>query len=425
MDKTKLTVYDHKEHHISTKQIASSTLWVISQLKKNGYEAYVVGGCLRDLLLRRKPKDFDVATNARPEEIRRILPRALIIGRRFRLVHVHSGKDVIEVSTFRSQNFGILDRIKMFYNHKSNIAENTFGSITEDVMRRDFTINAFYYDPHKQTLLDYVGGYEDIKNRLVRSIGDPQRRFHEDPMRMIRVIRFMAKLDLAMEPKLRAALMKCRRHISGLPPARLFDEMQKLFLTGHAYASFIKMLEYELLHFFLPQTSDFLAKTKDAQMKEMCHKIIKNALVSTDNRYTKDQPLTLVFLLSAFLWFPYLNEKRKLSDLTSKTTRKRELDKHRKAMHALFERKGARGMGVPMRFYRRIEKIWALQSTLLRYEHINPRKIMENRNFRIAYDFLSMRAEVEPEVGAAARWWKDYQRKHPFVPTNQRWHRSP
>ena len=405
-------VYDYKEHKIDTGQIATSTLWVVRRLQTKGYQAYVVGGCLRDLLLNKKPKDFDVATNAHPQQVKKFFPHAIIIGRRFQLVHIFSGKDIVEVSTFRSKpaRLSQFGRLFSFLQPRRHITENTFGTLAEDVTRRDLTINAFYYDPDKRNLLDYVGGYEDIKNKRVNIVGEPEERFREDPMRMIRMIRFMAKLDLEISPQLVKVMAKYSHYITQLPPARLMDEMQKLFLTGHGYASFCKLEEYDLLKFFLPDTAHFLKHTPNK--KELCHRMIEKVLSNADERHHTNQSVTLALLCAVFLWFPYLEKKGAPPQAGGKISRKKEYEEHKRAVYSLASKR-KRGFTIPAHLFYRTEKIWRLQILLLNYNKINQQKLMENKNFRIAYDFLRIYATIEPAAVKAAQWWEAYQAEYP------------
>ena len=280
-------------------------------------------------------------------------------------------------------------------------------------------INAFYYAPDKQELIDYVNGFTDIKNRLVRSIGNPQKKMREDPMRIIRAIRFTAKLDLSIDSELLTSIQKYFPSIQKLPPARLLDEMQKLFFTGHAVRSFTKIMEHGYLDFFWPQLGDFLKSTTSESIKKSCREFIKRVLICADERYDKEQPLTLVFLLASFLWFPYVAERDKQYDKHKERTKKQKNNEHHRAMHIIFEYK-KKGIRAPFRIHRRIEKIWLLQRILLNYERINPQKIMENKNFRIAYDFLNMLASVDYAAEAAAKWWTDYQKENIAVPIKRR-----
>jgi len=412
-----LKVVHYNEHRIAPSQIAPSTLWVVSTLKNRGYEAYVVGGCIRDLLLNKQPKDFDVVTSAHPHDIKEMFRNSIIIGRRFQLVHILSGKDVIEVSTFRSKPPSQLKKLLTLWSRKRRINENTFGTIDEDALRRDLTINALYYNPQKREILDYVGGYADIKNRRINVIGVAEERFSEDPMRMIRVIRFMAKLNLTVTSDLAKTITKRFRLILRLPSSRLRDEMYKLFLTGHGWKSFCLLTEAKLLHFLFPTTVEFLHQATSPN-KEMCQKMIKNALMEVDSRYKKQKPLngrheehklsSLTFILSVFLWFPYLAICHKPLNLHRET----EYRKHKTALQEIMKKR-RNAINLPKYLYYRVERIWRLQNMLLNYKKANIKKIMENRNFVAAYNFLKIYSSVEPKVAEAAKWWEEYQLIHP------------
>lgn len=406
---TDLRVIHYQEHRIHPSQIASSTLWVVSTLRSRGYQAYVVGGCIRDLLFNRQPKDFDVVTNARPHQIKEMFRHAFIIGRRFQLVHILSGDHTIEVATFRSKptRLSKLGKLLKLWQHKRGGGDNTFGTIEEDALRRDLTINALYYNPQEKELLDYVGGYKDIKDRRVNVIGVAEERFAEDPMRMIRIIRFMAKLNLTINSDLAQIMIKHFHFILHLPPARLRDEMEKLFLTGHGWTSFLKLEEYKLLHFFLPVTVEFLHRASPSN-RERCYEMIKNALINADQRYKAGKPVDVAFSLAVFLWFPYLARCQRPLNLSKEEDYRR----HRKIMEAIMNNK-KNAVRIPRYLYHRVERIWRLQNSLLNYNKINIRKVMEHRNFRTAYDFLKAQSSVEPRVAEAAQWWKEYQRNHP------------
>ena len=399
--------YEYADHGISPKQINKTALRVTRQLRQQGYEAYIVGGCLRDLLLGRHPKDFDVATNARPKQAKKILPQAIIIGRRFQLVHVRHGDHIIEVSTFRAMTKNVLTRLfeRLNPRRKNYVAENTFGTMAEDAYRRDLTINALYYDPDKRQIIDYVDAMADVRSKTARILGNTEARFVEDPMRMIRVLRFAAKLKLKLAEDIAPAIQKLRAQIERLPNARLFDEFVKLFFTSHGLASYAMLRKHDLLRYFFALNQEQLGPNDE--------EVIQRALMDSDMRLKSNIHFTPVFLISVLLWFPYKN----LLDASDKKRTKGKkavnfYEKHRLACRDLFTRQ-REVMLVPLRYQRRIEKIWRLQHLLLRYDKQNPQKIVENKNFRIAYDLLKILTIGYPAMRPAKEWWNDYQQGDP------------
>ncbi|MCH1488168.1 MAG: polynucleotide adenylyltransferase PcnB, partial [Pseudomonadales bacterium] len=256
-------VLERAEHCISRKQISKNALTVLYDLNKAGYEAYLVGGCIRDLLLSGKPKDFDVATNATPEQVNALFRRARIVGRRFKIVHVRFGREVIEVTTFRAAHQEPQAGTDPRGEQNSQgmlLRDNVYGSLREDALRRDFTINALYYSVDGFRVFDYTAGLADLDKKLLRMIGDPAQRYREDPVRMLRVIRFAAKLGFTIEKATAAPIADMSHHLEQVAPARLFDEISKLFLGGQAYKIFQLMLKYDLFSPLFPGTSRCLNK---------------------------------------------------------------------------------------------------------------------------------------------------------------------
>lgn len=399
--------YQCTRHKIRRHLIEKTTLQVVYELKKNGYQTYVVGGCLRDILLHKKPKDFDVVTNASPEKIKRLFPRAIIIGRRFKLVHIHIGNNIVEVSTFRAHKPSFLHIIKSFFvretckYHKQNI----FGTIEEDAYRRDITINSLYYDPDSQQIVDYAGGYTDIKDKIVRVIGKTNKRFIEDPMRILRVLRFCAKLGLAVSPETERAIIKYSKEINKLPGARLFDEFTKLLLNGHAYASWKWLSKYNIFKYII-----YLSNWNNITDAEK--RMLEQALKSTDKRYRQNKSLTPVFLLAAFLWIHYCEEMKKLD---KNTLQKQKFITKHKLVCEKIAAKQKETMPIPLRYFWRIEKIWLLQDRMLNYKKINPAKIFENKNFRIAYDFLEVRSYSDSKIKEAYIWWNNFIKENKSI----------
>ncbi|MFW6340663.1 MAG: polynucleotide adenylyltransferase PcnB, partial [Wenzhouxiangella sp.] len=284
---------ERAEHGIQPRQISANALKVIERLQGAGFQAYLVGGCIRDLLLGAQPKDFDVATSATPEEIRQLFRNARLIGRRFRLAHVRFGREIIEVATFRGAGDGEDDEDDRVVESGRVTRDNVFGSEAEDALRRDFTINALMYDPATETIRDHVDGYADVLARRLRLIGDPVTRYREDPVRLLRAVRFLVKLDLTMEPETAGPIVAMAPLLDGIPPARLFDEILKLFMAGHAWPTYQALVRQALWPELFPGLFADPASPP---------KLVENALKSTDKRVVEGLPVTPGFLFAAFLW---------------------------------------------------------------------------------------------------------------------------
>lgn len=249
------TIYTQAQHGMAAHKFDRRAMRIAMQLIDAGFEAYLVGGCLRDSLLKREPKDFDIATNARPEEVAGLFRNCRLIGRRFRLAHIHFGRDIIEVATFRAGS----DDAAKTDSDGHVLEDNQYGSMEEDVVRRDFTINALYYNPANEVLIDYLGAMQDLQARTLRLIGDPVLRYTQDPVRMLRAARFAAKLDMQLETQTEAAIATCREGLKSVPPARLFDEAQKLFMSGYGEKSYQEMKRLDLLAMLFPDVARVLA----------------------------------------------------------------------------------------------------------------------------------------------------------------------
>ena len=281
---------------MSRANISKPALKVLYRLKDAGYAAFLVGGGVRDLLLGHRPKDFDVATDARPEEVRALFSNSRLIGRRFRLAHVRFGREIIEVATFRGSGEGDDDENHVIHESGRILSDNAWGSIEEDALRRDFTINALYYNIADYSILDFAGGVEDVKQRSLRMLGDPEQRYREDPVRMLRAARLAAKLDLTIHADTAAPIPMLAGLLDDVPPARLFDEFLKLFQTGHALASYQRLRDLGLFEHMFPSTAGQL--DADPAFVEL----IERALQSTDKRVAEDRPITPMFLFGVFLW---------------------------------------------------------------------------------------------------------------------------
>ncbi|MFB3100627.1 MAG: polynucleotide adenylyltransferase PcnB, partial [Gammaproteobacteria bacterium] len=291
-------IIPRSEHGVSRSDISENALKVLYRLKNSGYQAYLVGGGVRDILIGLKPKDFDVATDAHPEQVRELFRNCRLIGRRFRLAHVHFGREIIEVSTFRASHNDAVNG----EGHEEDgriIRDNVYGKLDDDVWRRDFTVNALYYNIEDYSIVDYIGGLEDVQNKQLRLIGIPEDRYREDPVRMLRAIRFAIKLDFSIHPVSEQPIRKLAPLLEEIPEARLFEEFLKLFMSGQSEKTYHQLREYGLFAFLFPQTEEFLNRGD-----EFIHKLLSSAFRNTDTRLAEDKPVTPAFLLAALLWIP-------------------------------------------------------------------------------------------------------------------------
>lgn len=396
-------VLPRSEHTLSRRAISNHALKVLYKIQEAGYQAYLVGGGVRDVLLGRHPKDFDVATNARPEEIATLFRNSRLIGRRFRLVHVHFGRQIVEVATFRSAPDEKEDDLSLAQASEEGmiVRDNVFGTLEEDVFRRDFTINALYYRISDFAVIDYVGGLNDLKAGILRIIGDPLRRYREDPVRMLRAIRFAAKLNFTIEPITEKPLFELGHLLTNVASARLFDEYIKLFLSGFALNSFYLLRRYGFFAILFPKT-DFLLNThKD---KEQIEQFIVAALKNTDERVNNGKTVSPHFLLATFLWFPALIKAEKHETLTEVS--------HYAALQIAFEhvlQEQRKTFAIPRRLTQVVKDIWNFQIRLKKCGQHRAAQVYANPRFRASYDFLLLRAKTqEPEAKKLAEWWSNY-----------------
>lgn len=396
------TIVSANELGIEKQSISKNALKVVSELHAAGFQAYLVGGCVRDLILGLKPKDFDVSTDATPEQIKKTFRNSRIIGRRFRLVHVRFGYEVIEVATFRAD---ANDRERVSAQEMSEgdqgqlLRDNVYGTIEEDVVRRDFRANALYYNPESDEVLDFVGGIGDIQQQKLISIGEPKQRFREDPVRMLRVVRFAAKLGFAMEPEAMEMIEEEGKLLAHVSAARLFEEVLKLFHGGAAYDTYIMLRKYGLFKYLFPFT--------DQGVLEDVEGMPERALKNTDKRIHAGKPVIPAFLFACMLWDPVRADSQILmQDGTP------EAQAWRIAM-ADGLRDQNQYVAVPRRLAEIILDIWNIHFRLIKR---NPRMIkasLSNRRFRAAYDFLLLRValhEVDEEIG---EWWTKIQELEP------------
>lgn len=381
-------VISRTEHSVSRKHVSENALKVLYRLHNSGYQSYIVGGGIRDLLLGLSPKDFDVVTDATPHEVQKLFRNCRLIGRRFRLAHVYFREEIVEVATFRSNHDLEEMRDGMI------VHDNEYGTIDQDVWRRDFTVNAIYYNIADFSLVDYVDGLSDLNNRILRMIGDPDLRYREDPVRMLRAIRLSAKLGFTIEPATAASIKKNVELIRHVSPSRLFDEIQKLFKEGAALAVFKSLLSYGFIDYLFPSLAAYL-KLPNAPS---CHAFLEQALKNTDQRISEEKPVTIAFVYASFLWYPLEYAAATSSHTTFQEITSRVLSEqqHHSAM--------------PRKITHQIQEIWLLQHTLTQREQRKIEYVFHHPRFRAAYDFLQLRALIDETLVPHERWWTTFQK---------------
>ncbi len=403
-----------KKHGIAPEQISSCALTVCETLQRAGYKAFVVGGAVRDLLMGKEPKDYDVATDATPEEVRHLFRRSRIIGRRFRIVHVMCGRDTVEVTTFRGQSAPPPDvsiegeeeeaepeEADRHVNENGRLLrDNVFGSQADDAARRDFTMNALYYDPHTAEIWDYQDGVADLKRGVLRIIGDPETRYREDPVRMLRAVRLAAKLDLKLDPATRKPIRGLADLLQDVPKARIFDEMLKLFLSGHALESARRLREEGLHHGVLPLLDVVLEQP-------MGERFVTLALQNTDERISADKPVSPAFLFATLFWHEVLArwEKYQRQDMPP-------MQALNEAMEDVIQ-KQVETLAIPRRYTSVMREIWGLQPRFLQRSGQRPFRLLEHPRFRAAFDFLMLRCASGEVDAAVGEWWEKFQHAHP------------
>lgn len=394
----KLRVISSKQHGIRASQIAPCALKITGNLQQAGFSAYIVGGAVRDLLLGLIPKDFDVATDATPEQVRQIFRRSRIIGRRFRLVHVMCGQETIEVSTFRGPSVAEDDNdepIQLTDQHGRLLRDNVFGSKEEDAVRRDFTVNALFYDPAKEEILDYMNGFDDIQAKKLRIIGDPVQRYREDPVRMLRAVRLASKLGLQIDAETAKPIGDLAPLLQNVPPSRLFDEMLKLLLSGHALACVVELRARGLHHGLLPMLDVILEQP-------LGERFITFALKNTDERILHDKPVSPGFLFATLLWHEVLSNWN---------TNQQSGEKIFPALFAAIDQVLSlqhKKLAIPRRYDAIIQEIWSMQPRFEMRAGRRPFHLLTQSRFRAAYDFMLLRCdcgELDPELG---EWWKKF-----------------
>ncbi len=436
-------VIPRSEHSISRAAISPNALKVLYRLKDAGYQAFLVGGAVRDLLLGITPKDFDVATNALPEEVRHLFRNCRLIGRRFRLAHVHFGHEIIEVATFRAaaaperedveemdpdadsegaaadgaagegapngrtggspganEPGAAYDSEHRAFDHSGRILrDNIYGTIEEDVWRRDFAANGLYYNIDDFSIWDFVDGVADVRARRLKLIGDPETRYREDPVRMLRAVRFAAKLDFSIEPVTEAPINELAYLLDGVPPARLFDECLKLFLSGFGAKSYRLLRQYGLFEHLFPMSAAAFVLPPYAYAEEM----LERGLINTDERIAADKPVTPTFLFAVLLWSAVLRElnERQAGPAPDLALLMQACDTVLRAQQSR--------VAIPRRFGIPMRELLMLQPRFNRRSGVKSLSLLQHPRFRAAYDFLLLRAQVGVADPELAKWWTDIQ----------------
>ena len=383
---SKPEIFNISDHHIKNNQLDKEAISIISRLIDAGYEAYIVGGFIRDSLIGVKSKDCDVATNATPEEIKEVIPKTRIIGKRFKIVHARVGKKLIEISTFRSSG---KKNIK-----KSNkgilLRDNNYGSIEDDAFRRDFTINSLYMDTKKMEIIDFVGGFRDLQSGMLKSIGESSKRFTEDPVRIIRAIRFKSKLGFKLDNNLEKGIYRYSHLLNEVPSGRKYEELLKMFLTGNAFSIMTELQNYKITEYLLPLTKNFLEGKKD-------RRFILNALKDSDKRFHQNKTLTPAFLFAVMLWPALIS---KIGDMNSKKIKIPRISR----IGNLLLKKHNEYCFIPKRVQSSIKEIWEIQVMLLRIPE-KANTTLKHKRFRAAFDFLLLREKSGENLGGAGDWW--------------------
>ncbi|MCB1664146.1 MAG: polynucleotide adenylyltransferase PcnB [Pseudomonadales bacterium] len=409
LDLSQADIIERDEHCISRRHISPNALKVLYRLGDAGYHAFLVGGGVRDLLLGDTPKDFDISTNATPEQIKQLFRNAMIIGRRFKIVHLRFGREIIEVTTFRAHH----DAQNEFDDSSSNrsikgldsahsstgmiLRDNVYGDINDDALRRDFTANALYYTVDGFRIIDFAGGLDDIDRRLLRMIGDPATRYREDPVRLLRAIRFAAKLDFDIEKNTRAPMNELAPLLESISPARLFDETLKLLTGGQAEKTLALLRQFRVGDILFPAT---MACSRDANSPEA--RLLTLAMRNTDKRLAQDKTVTPAFLYAALLWPPLQQALRKHGGDNPGITEQQDM-----ANRVILDQ--LRITAIPKRFSIATREIWELQLRLQTRTRRAVESVYAHPRFRAAYDFLLLREDAGEELDGLGQWWTDFQ----------------
>ncbi len=399
-----MQVYHREEHGISRNDISENALKVLYRLHKAGYEAYLVGGGVRDILLNKQPKDFDIATNATPEEIKHLFRNCRLIGRRFRLAHILFGRDVIEVATLRGHHEESSPDSKQSAaqsNQGMLLRDNVYGSIEEDAERRDFTVNALYYSISDFSVRDFVGGIHDLNDRIIRLIGDPETRYREDPVRMLRAVRFAVKLDMDIEESTAAPMPSLAPLLSDIPAARLYEESLKLLQSGQGLDTYRMLRDHGLFGQLFPIIAEHFTEDSSSQ----CERMLEHVLAATDRRVEQDQRINPAFLFAAMLWYPLTTRAEEVAFNSGLSF----YDAFLVSANDILDEQ-VKSTAIPRRFTAMIRDIWHNQLRLSRRAGKRAFKLLEQQKFRASYDLLEMRANFEgDDIQELTDWWRIFQ----------------
>lgn len=397
------------EHAICRSAMSKNALKVLYRLKNAGYQAYMVGGGVRDLLLGREPKDFDVVTDALPQQIRELFRNCYLIGRRFRLAHIRFGREIIEVSTFRAAHYESDDR----GGHSREgriIRDNVYGRIEDDVWRRDFTVNALFYNIKDDSVVDYVNGVADLEKGQLRLIGDAEKRYIEDPVRLLRAVRFAVKLGFNIHAHSEEPIYKLGYLLEDIPAARLFEEVLKLFTGGVSLQTFEALRHYGLFGYLFPLTEAVLAREE----RGFPHTFLCHAFTNTDQRYSNEQPFTPGFLIAVLLWEPMLEVKEQhlMNGMN-------DADATQLAIDTVISKQISM-TAMPRRVTCIAREIWFMQHRLMHCSPKRSKRVLSHPRFRAAYDFLLLRHQSGEELGAQVDWWTERRDAAPPAPAKSR-----
>ncbi len=399
-------ILDEATHGIPLSKIDVNARKVLNRLHEAGYRACLVGGGVRDLMLGLTPKDFDVATDATPEEVKRLFRNARLIGRRFRLAHVRFGRDIIEVATFRAPHEEAIEDAEALVEANGRILrDNVYGTLEQDVWRRDFTINSLYYDIADHTVIDFTGGVSDLREGVLRMIGNSEQRYHEDPVRMLRAVRFAAKLGFRIDPEAERIITDLADLLADVAPARLFEEFLKLMHGGAALRTFEMLRQYDLFGELFPETDEFLDEDDDGGFE----RLIRNALENTDKRIAEGKPVNPAFLVAVFLWKPIVAEQTALIETEGLSP----FVALQKASQAVLAHE-VKFVAIPKRYSLQSREIWEMQMRLPNTRGKRPLRLLGEPRFRAAYDFLCLRAHSgEEALLPLCEWWTKFQEENP------------
>lgn len=391
----KANIIPREQHNISRENISKSALKVLYRLHDAGFGAYLVGGGVRDLLLGKHPKDFDVATDATPEQVRQLFRNSRIIGRRFRLVHVRYGREIIEVATFRGS--ALDDPNSVQSEHGMILRDNVYGSMSDDALRRDFTVNALYYNIADFSVVDYCNGMQDMIDHTIRIIGDPAERYREDPVRMLRALRLAAKLDFHINPQASKVIKDMAPLLHHVAPARRFDELVKIIMGGAVQQTFTLLHEYQVFEHLFPTTNSIMWQ------EPMYQQFIDVALAETDQRIAEGKTINPAFLLAVLLWAPLQDKMRELQ------ADGLNVFQALAAAESVVIKAQQQVMSLPRRLVLMIREIWMLQLHLPQTRRNRIMRTLHHARFRAAYDFLLLRNKAGESLQPLCDWWTEFQ----------------